>query len=267
MVPRTDGDQQLFRMGGTMKKSLRISLTALALAMLGVSAGANAGVVIGTTRVIFPEKQNEVSISLSNDGATPALVQAWLDDGDAGMAPEDVDVPFVLTPAMFRLDPGKGQTLRLMKTGPLPSSKVERLYWLNVLEVPPKAGDEAENRLQLALRTRIKLMYRPAGLEGSPEQAPARVLWSLVRDDAGQGHALVASNPTPYIVNFGSVSFSAGGQKHDAGAGHVLPGASTRFRLADFNGDKSASAVVNYSAINDWGSGVAGTSTLAGSGN
>lgn len=138
-------------------KTLRRTLMAAATLAAGCFAlQAQASVVIASTRVIYPAQEREVTIKLSNDGRTPALVQSWLDDGSITDAPETLKVPFVLTPAIFRVDPGKGQTLRLIHTKESMPQDKESMYWLNVLEVPPKAqaGEDA-NRLQLAFRTRI----------------------------------------------------------------------------------------------------------------
>ncbi|WP_251677901.1 fimbria/pilus periplasmic chaperone [Escherichia coli] len=64
----------------------------------------------------------------------------------------------LLPPPINRVDPGKGQTLRVTFTDlPLPTDR-ESVFWLNVLEIPtryePKSND---NYLQVAFRTRIKL--------------------------------------------------------------------------------------------------------------
>ena len=53
-------------------------LTTVATALLGAGNG-HASVVIGTTRVIYQEKDREVTVRLTNDGKHPALVQAWID--------------------------------------------------------------------------------------------------------------------------------------------------------------------------------------------
>lgn len=214
---------------------------------------ADASVVIAGTRVIFPSSEREVTIQLTNDGKRPALVQAWLDNGDSHAAPERIDVPFVLAPAMFRMDPGNGQTLRLIHTGaPLPADK-ESLFWLNVLEVPPKAdAAEDRNRIQLAFRSRIKIMYRPQELTGDANAAPQQVTWRVVRADAGS-HALAATNPTPYVVNFGNVILKSAERKYDAGAGYVLPGATQQFPIKDLSGPPAANASVEFGSIDDWG--------------
>lgn len=224
----------------------------LTLAVTAFASQADASVVIAGTRVIFPSSEREVTIQLTNDSKRPALVQAWLDDGDSRALPENIDVPFTLTPSIFRMEAGNGQTLRLVHTGePLPADR-ESLFWLNVLEVPPKAdATEARNRIQLAFRSRIKIMYRPAGLAGNVDDAPSQLDWRVVRIDGG--YALEASNPTPFVVNFGNVLLNSAGRKHDAGMGYVLPRSTQRFPIKDLAGAPAADATVEFANINDWG--------------
>ena len=121
-----------------MRKKLLKAMTVFALSWLAGSA--HAGVVISGTRVIYQAKEREVTVKLSNEGDAPALVQVWLDTGNPNAMPDESKVPFTLSPPLFRLDPKKGQSLRLIYTQePLPQDK-ESLFWLNVLEVPPRAA-------------------------------------------------------------------------------------------------------------------------------
>lgn len=251
-----------------MKQILRNVMGAAALAVGMLASPAQASVVIAGTRVIFPSQEREVTIKLTNQGDTPSLVQAWLDNGDVNEIPEKIKVPFTLTPAIFRLDPGKGQTLRLIYTKePLAKDK-ESLFWLNVLEVPPKVEktDAEANSLQLAFRTRIKVIFRPAGLPGKAEQAPAQVRWEIARDASGKGYALKATNPTPYMVNLGAVSLKMGGKVFDAGDGFVKPGESELFPIKDLSSSPASNAEVEYSSINDWGGSVQGTLPISSTG-
>lgn len=228
----------------------------LCLAAIGAGffAGlAHASVVIEETRVIFPGQEREVTLKLSNKGTSPALVQTWFDKGDATAAPESIEVPFTMTPSLFRIDPNKGQTLRIIYTRePLAQDK-ETLFWLNVLEVPPKVQEDDSNRLQLSFRTRIKLMFRPQGLPGSAFESPAKVSWELVPAEGGKGFALRASNPTPYFVNLGLVELLVNGKHFSAGADHVPPGGSRLFPVADLLERPGSDAVVEYTSINDYG--------------
>lgn len=213
----------------------------------------HASVVITGTRVIFPGENREVTVRLLNDGTTPALVQAWIDTGNAKQSPEQIAVPFALTPSMFRLDPGKGQSLRILYTGePLPADR-ESLFWLNVLEVPPKAeGDDDANRIQLAFRTRIKVMYRPAELRGSAAMAADHLSWQIVPQHDGKGIVLKATNAGPYVVNLGAIELDANGRKYALRPGFVRPQDSATFPVQGLHA-VPAHTVVEFSAIDDWG--------------
>jgi chaperone protein EcpD len=241
-----------------MKRVLRNLLTVSAMAMFAWTGHAHASVVVTGTRVIYPANQREVTIKVNNAGKAPSLVQAWLDTGDAGISPDKIDVPFTLTPAMFRLDPTKGQTMRLIYTrAPLPTDK-ETMYWLNVLEIPPKAkpGEGDTNTLQLAFRTRIKVFFRPTGLAGQADEAPRQVKWQVVQKP--DGYHLKGSNPTPYFTNYGEVQLISGGQTLTAGGGYIAPGESAEFPVAGLKGWPSAGAQVQYKFINDYGATVTG---------
>ena len=124
-------------------------------------------------------------VNLENRGNKPLLVQTWLDDGRDDVNPQELKLPFVITPPVSRIDPKNGQSLRITYMGkPLPQDR-ESLYWFNVLEIPPKSKakeGESLNQLQLAFRTRIKFFFRPDGLKGSPLQAATDMTWSAKKD-------------------------------------------------------------------------------------
>lgn len=229
---------------------------------LGLMASlSQAALVLGGTRVLYPADQREVTLKLTNEGSGPVLVQSWIDDGNPNATPDQVKVPFTLAPPLFRLDPKKGQALRIIYTQePLAQDK-ESLFWLNALEVPPRSadGESSSSRLQLAIRSRIKLFFRPTGLSGRANDAPGKVLWSFVRKSDG-GYALKADNPTPYHVTFSKVIVQSGGKDYvnEEGA-MVAPGAAVQLdmgRLAAVETD--IPTVVRYSAINDYGTAVPG---------
>ncbi|QSX74408.1 fimbria/pilus periplasmic chaperone [Lysobacter arenosi] len=249
-------------------KDLRTLTSACLLAVGGLCASnADASVVIAGTRVVYPAQQQEVTIKLTNDGQTPALTQVWLDRGDPDAAPSTIDVPFTVTPPVARIDPGKGQAVRIIYTGEAMAQDKESVFWFNLLEVPPKPGADAAgtNLLQMAFRTRIKLFFRPASLKAADAAtAPAQIRWSPVKD-AGRD-ALQAHNPTPYFVSFASIDVSAGGRTaRFTDGGMVAPGETRAFAL---QGDvpTTSMAKVNYHAINDYGGPIDGEAALSGQG-
>lgn len=235
-----------------MKKRKLLS-SLLAIVSTFLCANASAGVVLAGTRVIFPGSEREVTIKVANEGKAPALVQAWFDTGNASESPDLIDVPFTLMPSMFRLEPGRGQMLRIIHDGEaLPRDK-ESLYWLNVLEIPPSASHaDGRNKLQVAFRTRVKLMYRPDGLPGSASTAPSELQWSFVRKGTG-GYKLSAMNPTPYVVNLGYVTLKSAGGEYEANPGYVLPGSTSAFEVEKLNAQPVGNVTVKFGAIDDWG--------------
>jgi chaperone protein EcpD len=235
-------------------KSLLCAIGAALIALSLGAAPARASVVIAGTRVVFPAANGEVTVRLSNEGEQPALVEAWIDDGDASSTPDTAKVPFVVTPPLVRMNAGKGQSLRLVYTGqPLPTDR-ESLFWLNVLEIPPKPSaktGEQQNTLQFAVRSRLKLFFRPAGLEGDLPTAARQVTWTVVRD--GAGYALEAHNASPYHITFSKLTLTAGGTAYAGQSGMVAPQSSTRLPVAGLDRIPGAGAKLDYTVINDFG--------------
>jgi len=225
----------------------------VAIACWAAVCSAHAAIVITGTRVIYPEGSREVNVRLSNVEARPVLVQAWLDEGNPAASPDEVQVPFVLLPSVFRVEPHRGQSLRIMFTGAeLPKDR-ESVYWLNVLEIPPKPERaEERNLIQLAFRTRIKLFYRPAGLDDDPTAARSQLGWRIVANEGGE-RVLRVDNPSPYYVSLGSVALEAGGSKTV-----LRPDMAPPFGHVDLVPDKGRldaglPATVSYGVLNDFG--------------
>lgn len=226
----------------------------LAASVLLVGSQAVAGVVITGTRVVYPAGQKEVTVKLNNNGSLPALVQAWIDTGDMASSPSSSSAPFILSPPVFRIDPSKGQSLRMIFTGaPLQQDK-EAVFWLNVLEIPPAPEAEPDmNTLQMAFRSRIKIFFRPSGLSGNPMEAMGQIQWKLVRAANGQGYALQAFNPSAFHVSLADVAVVANSQHIASEDGMVGPGETQTFDLKEPNAAQLAGASVEFNAINDYG--------------
>lgn len=119
-------------------KKLFSSYLSLTILTLLFSPVLSASIVVNGTRVIYPSSAREISVKMTNMGKRPLLIQSWIDDGDMTAKPENIRVPFVLSPPFNRVDAGKGQTLRISQTDPdLPEDR-ESVFWLNILEIPAK---------------------------------------------------------------------------------------------------------------------------------
>ena len=159
----------------------------------------SAGITVTGTRIIFPSNQQSVSIQLNNKLDKPALAQLWLDDGDPSLIPSADKIPFIITPPLSEISAKRGQMVRIIvkDKSQLPADR-ESLFWFNVLDIPSKHQDNTENTLQISIRTRLKLFYRPKNLVINQNQA-----FNLVKfkydDLTGQ---VEVHNPSPYFLNF-----------------------------------------------------------------
>lgn len=234
-------------------RSLPLLLLA-SLLVLGQPARAN--VVIAGTRVIYPVDKQEVTLQLSNVGDQPALVQAWINDDENSRSPNDSEAPFVIMPPIARIGPGKSQMLRIAYTGEETSDKQESVYWLNVLDIPPRPGDiGAKNYMQISIRSQIKLLFRPANLPGSADAAAEQLEWSLVAD-AGKA-ALKVANPSRYHVSLSAVDLEGGAKPISVGGGMVGPGQELELPL-NASVPPGQKTTVRYVWINDYGAAVSG---------
>jgi chaperone protein EcpD len=237
-----------------MKTSLRMLLGSFVVgALVLMSCGAHAGVIILSTRVILNAEAHEATVKLSNQGEKPALVQLWIDNGNETASPDTLAVPFDLEPPMARIEPGKQQVVRVVYAGnPLPTDR-ESVFWLNVLEVPPKVTPkDGENLVQFAFRTRIKLFYRPSGLKGTPHDAMAGLKWAVV--SKGKGYAVKVTNDAPYYVSFSDIRVTSGGTTYSSDSGGmVAPQGSSTFSFSKLTSAPSASAKIQADAIDDYG--------------
>lgn len=210
------------------------------VAMLCLPWPAAAGVMLGGTRVILGEKDREASIPMKNTGASPYVVQAWIDAGEGR-----TKTPMLVTPPLSRLDPGMENILRILRVaGELPVDR-ESVFWLNVKEIPERSKEE--NVLQIAVRSRIKLFYRPSGLAGSPEEARAQLRWAVA--GSAQGAVLKVANPTPYHVTFTGLQIEGGQQEINADM--VPPFGEAVYPLATVKAPQAIQ--VRFSTLNDYG--------------
>ena len=243
-------------------KPSKLAARAAAVALsLCTAAATHASVVIGGTRVVFSAKQGEATVRLTNQNDYATLVEAWIDAGDLKSTPNNANSPFLVTPPLFRMDPHKDQSLRIIYTQgsqPLPTDR-ESLFWLNVLEVPPKPTTQAagQNYLQFAVRSRLKLFYRPADLPGDALKAPDKLSFTA------QGPALVVHNPTPYYITISKLALGTDGKAIDGASGMVAPFGDLRLPLKGVAQPPAAGTPVSFTTIDDYGAADAHKGTVA----
>lgn len=223
------------------------------VAILLCSLSVQASVVVDATRIVYPAKEREVSLRLSNKGQQAALVQTWIDDGRVDAKPDEVDTPFIVMPPMVRIDPDKGQSLRIafVPSTNLPKDR-ESVFWLNVLDVPPLASAQVGNHMQLAFRTRLKLFFRPANLPGSAAESAEKLRWNLSR--SGKNTVLQVHNDGAFHVSFNSVELKLkNGRVLTVKSHMVAPKSSADFVFEQSPSTSDFDVGVMYEWINDFG--------------
>ncbi|CAB3729760.1 Chaperone protein PapD [Paraburkholderia sediminicola] len=154
---------------------------------------AHGAIVPDRTRVVYDEGVQSASITIANKSPKyPYLVQSWIEDKDGNK----VSSPFMVLPPLQRVEPNDRNILRIVMLpgSALPADR-ESVFYLNIREIPPKT--DAVNALQIALHSKLKLFYRPKGVQPARGEDPT--LPMTMRIDTA-AHKLVFDNPTPYHV-------------------------------------------------------------------
>jgi len=220
---------------------------ALSLACLAtLSSTSEAALTISATRVVHGSDKLSSSVVVANPSKAPYAVQTWV---NTSLDDTSTAVPFAVNPTLFRLDPKREQ---LVKINALPNNLPtdrESLFYFNVQEIP-QVDSGQQNVLKIALRTRIKLFYRPSQVKGVPEQHLDSLQWSLA---SSNGKTLLqVHNPTPYHFTFGRLEVGKPGkvEKIDT-ALMALPMQKQSFEL---KATRAAEGMqVRFTTINDYG--------------
>lgn len=197
-------------------------------------AVSRAGIIVGATRVIYhaENKESELNIEATPDSGA-YLIQSWVDTGN-----EKIKAPFVITPPLFRMDGGDENQLRIIYSGsPLPGDR-ESLFWVNVRSIP-EAESDTSNRMQIAIKTRMKLFYRPEGLGNPPNNFSDGLKFSR------SGNTLTVANNSPWFAVFDKLKL---GGHEIKDAEWVAPYSSVNFSISGMSGNQ-----LSWQLINDYG--------------
>lgn len=204
----------------------------LLFAML-LSTQSIASISLSATRVIIKESQKESAVTVRNEG-DDILIQSWIESGSES-ATQNTSL-LAVTPTLVKVDRGAQQIVRILYQGQgLPEDR-ESMFWLNVQEIPRKA--EGENVLTLALRQRIKVFFRPKGLNPDVTRLVSSLIW------ARSNNRVTVSNPSQYYANIVGIT---SGKKPVQDVLLVPPKGEAHF---DMN---TAVDSLNFRIVNDFG--------------
>ncbi|ALB72541.1 molecular chaperone [Cronobacter muytjensii] len=178
-----------------MKKLLLTTLLTAAF----WSGMSSAALTLNADRLIYNEKDGDASVTVHSNEERAYLIQSWLDAGDSTVKK---NLPFVVTPPLFRLAPKSDNVIRIVYLGNgLPADR-ESLFWLDVKGVPGLNDEESkvENRMVLAINNRIKFFFRPEGLKGDPGDAVKNLSWSV------SGNTAKVDNTSAFYVVLDNIS-------------------------------------------------------------
>jgi len=225
---------------------LRGALLCASLTLLWPLPQASAGIMLNGTRIILNADERSASTIVSNLTSSDYAVQTWVNDAADS---KDRLSPFIAMPALFKVRAGEEQVVRIIKTpGQLPEDR-ESVFYFNAQEIPV-LQQQQENALKVAVRTRVKLFYRPGNLPGSAQQAPGQLSWKLLKQPSGT--VLRVTNPSAYHVTFIGIRVMEGGNAIELqDVDMVAPKSSQDYPLN--HRFKSGTATVEFSIINDYG--------------
>lgn len=167
--------------------------------VIAVSTSAYSAVTLDRTRIIFQGNQTSINIRVANDNPEEAyLAQSWIEDLQGNKLTKGA---LLATPPLQRIEPNSQSLVRLSATpllSQLPQDR-ESVFYFNLREIPPKSNED--NTLQIALQSRVKLFYRPAGtLAESETKWPHKVTLQRIHN----GYRV--NNTTPFnltVIGFG----------------------------------------------------------------
>lgn len=144
--------------------------TLLAVIIGALAFQTQAAITIDASRVIYSGKDKSASLKINNRSSKNYIVQTCL----IRLQTPSSGLPIVATPPLL-ITPQQSAQLRFIYSGTgLPADR-ESLFWVNIQEVPP--APEGNNILQFAIRTRLKLFYRPQGIATSLPKAVENLQW------------------------------------------------------------------------------------------
>lgn len=228
-----------------------VCCTGIALMMALWSVFSVAGVSLTATRLIVSgvngtqEAGSSIGVRSDENSTSPFLVKAQIFRDIDG---HDTSVPFVLSPALFRLEPGSTNQLRVIKKGNILPQNKESLFYLRVAALPASQSSQMEfsapeGVLNVATGNIIKLFYRPYGLPVTQKEAMGQLRFSAA------GNRLKVTNPTPYYITLSNLKVNGKpvnirGQREQ---NMIAPYGETFFADAPLRGE------VHWQAINDYG--------------
>lgn len=206
-----------------------------------------ASISLDSSRIIFPSVESSQSVEINNRSPNQSyLINVGISES---LSTQSSDGPFIVTPALFRIDPGASNKVRILKKpNALPQDR-ESAFYFSVLAIPAsKSGEAKDNNnlggsLQVATGNTVKLFYRPSNLSMTQQEAMGKLQFSR------QGNNVRVSNPTPYFISLNQLVIDGKKIKLDVikGTSMLAPFATNVYPAI------AGTGTATWKAINDYG--------------
>lgn len=161
-----------------------------------VSSTYAGGVGLGATRIVYSGATSQSAMSVRNTNNNASfLIQSWIENSTGNRSND-----FVITPPLYVLKAKSESVIKVIFNGKSLPQDRETLYWLTVKAIPQQVKQSTANSLQFASAHRIKVFYRPAGLNEDANSA-----WKHIKGELRLGKVTL-TNPTPYYLTTVNVS-------------------------------------------------------------
>ncbi|EEZ7175189.1 molecular chaperone [Escherichia coli] len=218
------------------------NITAIIVAFLVINV-ANASVILNNPRIVIDNAKMEKNVQFTNSGDNPVLVQIQAQENGENDCP-----PFIALPAVFRMLPGAGQTVKVSLTKrDIPKDR-ESLFYMDYIEVPSvKKDDQNRNKLYLIIRSRVKVIFRPEGLVFSVNKLHKQLSYEQF------GNIVTIKNNSPFYANIRSFYLTGKtGNINYPGSVTVPPYGESRVQVKKV-GETYAGLKMTALIINDFG--------------
>lgn len=216
---------------------LRKILNSAFVCTLLATGVAHAGIVIESTRYLYKEGSREITAQIENKDDMPYLIKSWV-EATKGQSPS-----FMATPPLYRLEAKQQNTVRIFSTGQInaPTDR-ESIFFFNVMAIPPSDDTYAKsNTIQLAVRHRMRLIFRPkALLSVSPNTEAKKLEWRK------SGNKITLKNPTPFFYYFNMVKIGDANISKDVSS--IAPFSTKEIAIKEGN-----SSNITWKIVNDYG--------------
>jgi len=208
---------------------------------------AEASVVLQGNRVIFDASSKNQSVKFTNNDSFPYIVQVWTSVNNEEKFSEKNNTPFVLSPAVFKIQPHADQMVNMIYSNVGRKLDKEQIYYLHFTQIPAITTDmKDKNKLLLIVNSVVKVFVRPNGMSVSHDDMFSYVHYSVIR--SGSTCRLVINNHSPYFLN--SVAFSVKNQQ-DQKIGMIPPKSNIEVNSACAGLESAPTLSLSY--INDYG--------------